>query len=99
MLALVVVTCISNYAVTCRVQWKQAKKKKKSKKEDKRKDLYALLGLQDIRWMATQTELKKAYQKQALKHHPDKLSASVQSEREKEKLDEKFKAIQVCNRQ
>lgn len=78
------------------MQWKHAKKKKKSKKDDKRKDLYALLGLQDTRWMATPTELKKAYQKQALKHHPDKLSANVTSEREKEKLDEKFKAIQVC---
>eukprot|EP00892_Ulva_mutabilis_P012565 jgi/Ulvmu1/9681/UM055_0019.1 len=83
-----------NEKITEGVQWKHTKKKKKSKKEDKRKDLYALLGLQDTRWMATQTELKKAYQKQALKHHPDKLSASVQSEREKDKLDEKFKAIQ-----
>lgn len=36
-------------------------------------DLYAFLGLQDKTYQATDADLKKAYQKTALKHHPDKL--------------------------
>lgn len=82
----------------CRVQWKGAGKKKdrKSKKTEKKKDLYGLLGLQDVRWMATDSQLKKAYQKQALKHHPDKACRNVDDPSEKERLEEKFKAIQVC---
>lgn len=80
------------------MQWKSSKKRGKPKTEDtKKKDLYGLLGLQDLRWMATEVEIKKAYQKKALKHHPDKVCANVTEEAEKERLEEKFKIIQVCS--
>jgi hypothetical protein len=36
-----------------------------------KEDLYAILGLQDLRWAATQEELKKQYRKLALVYHPD----------------------------
>jgi hypothetical protein len=79
----------------CRVQWKHKKENKKSKKKDKQKDLYALLGIQDLRWMATDSQIKKAYQKQALLHHPDKACALIEDTIEKSRLEEKFKAILV----
>ena len=79
----------------CSVQWKHKKENKKSKKKDKRKDLYALLGLEDLRWMATDSQIKKAYQKQALKHHPDKACAGIDDVDEKVRLEEKFKCILV----
>ena len=80
------------------MQWKSKGKKKKeeggkSDKKDKKRDLYALLGLKDVRWMATDSQLKKAYQKQALKHHPDKACAGIECPKEKNKLEEKFKTI------
>eukprot|EP00884_Botryococcus_braunii_P015011 jgi/Botrbrau1/23510/Bobra.106_1s0061.1 len=57
------------------------KKKKKSEKVD----LYELLGLENVRWMATEEQIKSAYKKKALLHHPDKAGESGT---------EKFKAIQ-----
>ena len=68
---------------------------KKPKQEEKKKDLYGLLGIQDLRWLATQADIKKAHQKQALKHHPDKTLQNVTDEAERERLVEKFKTIQV----
>ena len=89
------VTCCT-HAFVCRVQWKHKKENRKSKKKDTKKDMYALLGLEDLRWMATDSQVKKAYQKMALKHHPDKTCAGVTEEREKQRLETKFKEILVC---
>ena len=41
----------------CRINWK-SKKKKKKKGTDNRLDLYALLGLQNERWTATDAQIK-----------------------------------------
>jgi preprotein translocase subunit Sec63 len=80
--------------LACRVRWKH-KKENKKKKQDAAKDLYALLGLQDIRWMATESQIKKAYQKAALKSHPDKACAGIEDAAEKARIEEKFKCILV----
>ncbi|EDQ87643.1 uncharacterized protein MONBRDRAFT_33201 [Monosiga brevicollis MX1] len=40
--------------------------------EWKDQDHYALLGLEQTRWRATANDIKKAYKKMVLKHHPDK---------------------------
>jgi preprotein translocase subunit Sec63 len=80
--------------VACRVRWKH-KKENKKKKKDKAQDLYKQLGLEDIRWMATESQIKKAYQKAALKHHPDKACAGVEDAAEKARIEEKFKSILV----
>ena len=40
-----------------RINWK-SKKKKKKKGKDNRLDLYALLGLQNERWTATDAQIK-----------------------------------------
>jgi DnaJ-class molecular chaperone len=85
---------IENAFVTCRVRWKH-KKENKKKKKDKAQDPYKLLGLEDIRWMATASQIKKAYQKAALKHHPDKACAGVEDAAEKARIEEKFKYILV----
>lgn len=83
------------FRAACSVQWKSKGKRKKGDKEKKKQDLYALLGLKDLRWMATDSQLKKAYQKTALKHHPDKACANVEDPKEKERLEEHFKLILV----
>ncbi|KAG1666196.1 DnaJ subfamily C member 2 [Nymphon striatum] len=41
-------------------------------KEWKDQDHYAVLGLKSKRYRATEQEIKKAYRKKVLKHHPDK---------------------------
>jgi DnaJ homolog subfamily C member 2 len=38
----------------------------------KKQDHYAVLGLSKKRYLATDDEIKKAYRKKVLKHHPDK---------------------------
>ena len=43
--------------IPCRINWK-SKKKKKKKGKDNRLDLYALLGLQNERWTATDAQIK-----------------------------------------
>ncbi len=40
------------------VQWKGKGKKKKKKDEDTRVDLYALLGLQNERYLASESEIR-----------------------------------------
>ena len=54
-----------------RAKWRGKGKKKKSKKKEG-EDLYALLGLQNERWTATAEQIKSAYRRAALIHHPDK---------------------------
>jgi hypothetical protein len=41
-----------------RVSWKGKKKKKKKDDKSKKEDLYALLGLQNERWTATEAQIK-----------------------------------------
>jgi hypothetical protein len=45
----------------------------RGKGKKKRKDLYAALGLQNERWTATDLQMKNAYRKMCLLHHPDKV--------------------------
>ena len=39
-------------------------------------DLYAVLGLSNLRYRATEDQIRRAHRKQVLRHHPDKKSAS-----------------------
>eukprot|EP01121_Diplochlamys_sp_Union-15-3_P015568 TRINITY_DN5170_c0_g2_i5.p1 TRINITY_DN5170_c0_g2~~TRINITY_DN5170_c0_g2_i5.p1 ORF type:complete len:489 (-),score=142.65 TRINITY_DN5170_c0_g2_i5:40-1470(-) len=52
-------------------------------------DYYGILGLQNKRWMATQDDIKKAYRKMVLEHHPDK-----NAQRGEVEGDAMFKSIQ-----
>ena len=47
-----------------------------------KEDFYQMLGLQNLRFRATQTDIKKAYRQCVLKYHPDKMA------QQKEDLDE-----------
>ncbi|KNC96251.1 uncharacterized protein SPPG_08403 [Spizellomyces punctatus DAOM BR117] len=38
----------------------------------KEQDHYAVLGLSKLRWKASEEEIKRAYRRKVLKHHPDK---------------------------
>lgn len=68
--------------------------KKKSKKKEAM-DLYALLGLQHERWIATDAQIKAAYRRAALEHHPDKQHAAAGDDEEaKQTAEDRFKAIQ-----
>eukprot|EP00798_Chlamydomonas_sp_ICE-L_P018069 gene18069-24493_t len=70
------------------------KKDKKDKKKKKDADLYGLLGLKNERWTATENQLKLAYRKVCLEHHPDKKLAGVTDDLEKARIEEYFKGIQ-----
>lgn len=78
------------------VTWKKDKKKRKNIKKRTDVDYYELLGLQHDRWMATEQQLKTAYRKACLEHHPDKKMAGLEEgdEEEKERIEEHFKRIQ-----
>ena len=56
-LAPLCITSKSHVSFLCRTNWK-SKKKKKKKGKDGRLDLYALLGLQNERWTATDAQIK-----------------------------------------
>eukprot|EP00889_Picochlorum_renovo_P004321 jgi/Picre1/31351/NNA_006704.t1 len=69
--------------------------KKKKQKKSKKADLYALLGLQHERWMATESQIRSAYRKAALEHHPDKKRAKSAGDlKALQENEENFKAIQ-----
>lgn len=69
--------------------------KKKKLKKSKKADLYALLGLQHERWMATESQIRSAYRKAALEHHPDKKRAKSAGDlKALQENEENFKAIQ-----
>lgn len=71
------------------------RKGKKKKKNERKADLYALLGLQHERWMASEAQIRTAYRKAALEHHPDKKRAKSAGDLTKlQENEEKFKAIQ-----
>ncbi|PAA81279.1 hypothetical protein BOX15_Mlig001986g3, partial [Macrostomum lignano] len=44
-------------------------------KEWKNQDHYAVLGIKTMRWQATDRDIKTAYRRMVLKHHPDKRKA------------------------
>lgn len=71
------------------------RKGKKKKQKERKADLYALLGLQHERWMASDAQIRTAYRKAALEHHPDKKRAQSAGDLNKlQENEEKFKAIQ-----
>ena len=44
---------------------------------DDKEDFYKMLGLQNLRFRATQTDIKKAYRQCVLKYHPDKMAQNA----------------------
>jgi DnaJ family protein C protein 2 len=58
-------------------------------------DFYALLGLQHERWTATESQIRLAYRRVALEHHPDKRRAAAGGDEAKlAAAEENFKALQ-----
>ncbi|KAL7139431.1 hypothetical protein ABFS83_09G050100 [Erythranthe nasuta] len=64
-------------------------------------DHYALLGLSNLRYLATEDQIRKSYREAALKHHPDKQAAQLLTQEteaakqaKKEDIESHFKAIQ-----
>ncbi|XP_010423388.1 PREDICTED: dnaJ homolog subfamily C member 2-like [Camelina sativa] len=75
------------------------KGKKKSGKQQH--DHYALLGLGNLRYLATEDQIRKSYREAALKHHPDKLAPLLLAEEteeakqaKKDEIESHFKLIQ-----
>ena len=79
---------------TLRSRTEKGGKKKGGAGKKKRLDYYALLGLEHERYLATEKDIQRAYKDTALKYHPDKRGAAVAEEKEKERIEERFKAIQ-----
>ena len=71
----------------------QFKSRGGSKKKNKtaRTDVYALLGIEHLRWMATDKQIRDAYKVTALAAHPDKVA-----EDEREAAEAKFKQVQAA---
>eukprot|EP00240_Pyramimonas_obovata_P005160 CAMPEP_0118935512 /NCGR_PEP_ID=MMETSP1169-20130426/15681_1 /TAXON_ID=36882 /ORGANISM="Pyramimonas obovata, Strain CCMP722" /LENGTH=415 /DNA_ID=CAMNT_0006878559 /DNA_START=102 /DNA_END=1345 /DNA_ORIENTATION=+ len=71
----------------------KTRKKKKGSKETEL-DKYALLGLSNERYLATEANIKDGYREACLLFHPDKCSAGVEDEEEKTRIEERFKSVQ-----
>ncbi|KAF5739227.1 dnaJ subfamily C member 2 [Tripterygium wilfordii] len=78
-----------------------SKGKKKSGTERKQQDHYALLGLSNLRYLASEDQIKKSYREFALKYHPDKQAALLLAEEtedakqaKKDEIENHFKSIQ-----
>ncbi|KAJ3092035.1 hypothetical protein HK102_011383 [Quaeritorhiza haematococci] len=56
----------------------------------KEQDHYAILGISKLRWNATDDDIKRAYRRKVLKHHPDKKASTTGSTND----DSFFKCIQ-----
>ncbi|KAJ3097703.1 hypothetical protein HDU97_004587 [Phlyctochytrium planicorne] len=56
----------------------------------KNQDHYAILGISKLRWKANDEDIKRAYRRKVLKHHPDKKAAASGSTND----DSFFKCIQ-----
>lgn len=61
-------------------------------KKSKRKDYYKLLGVSKT---ASEDEIKKAYKKRALDHHPDRHTSGTEAE--KKEHEKKFKESMHSN--
>lgn len=79
----------------------KSKGKKKGGDGSKQQDHYALLGLGNLRFLATEEQIRKSYRETALKHHPDKQASlllleesEAAKEAKKEEIENHFKAIQ-----
>ncbi|KAM7267413.1 hypothetical protein ACFE04_009579 [Oxalis oulophora] len=78
-----------------------SKGKKKSADGTVQQDHYALLGLGNLRYLATEDQIKKSYRETALKYHPDKQAALLLAEEteaakqtKKDEIENHFKSIQ-----
>ena len=78
-----------------------SKGKKKSGSGSQQQDHYALLGLSNLRFLATEDQIRKSYRDMALKHHPDKQASLLLHETteagkqaKKDEIESHFKAIQ-----
>lgn len=76
------------------VDWKGSKARKRKSVKKKGFDAYALLGLANERWTASDAQIRAAYRRACLEHHPDKALINVTDEAEKERIQEHFKLIQ-----
>ena len=47
-----------------------------------KKDYYRVLGLEDLKWRATEDQIRSAYRKLVLKYHPDKMADPSSEDRE-----------------
>ena len=68
------------------VEWKGSKARKRKQVKKKETDPYALLGLSNERWTATEAQIRAAYRKVCLEAHPDKALVNVTDEAEKERI-------------
>ncbi|CAH8356738.1 unnamed protein product [Eruca vesicaria subsp. sativa] len=75
--------------------------KGKKKSGTQQQDHYALLGLSNLRYLATEDQIRKSYREAALKHHPDKMASLLLAEEteeskeaKKEEIESRFKGIQ-----
>ncbi|KAJ0427699.1 putative transcription factor MYB-HB-like family [Helianthus annuus] len=81
--------------------YSSGKGKKKSGDGANQQDHYALLGLGNLRYLATDDQIRKSYREVALKHHPDKQASLLLLEEteagkqsKKDEIENHFKAIQ-----
>jgi len=63
----------------------------------KHQDHYALLGLSELRWRATQEQIRECFKRQVLLHHPDKKSTATSTESDREANDGYFTCIKKAN--
>ncbi|GKC16773.1 DnaJ homolog subfamily C member 2-like protein, partial [Tanacetum coccineum] len=79
----------------------QKGKKKNAMMGNRNRSLCFLLGLANLRYLATEEQIRKSYRETALKHHPDKQAAlllgeatEAAKEAKKDEIENHFKAIQ-----
>ena len=53
---------------------------------DDKEDYYKMLGLQNLRFRATQTDIKKAYRQCVLKYHPDPMAQNADASIDDEEI-------------